>query len=116
MKKTWLVLAAFSLIGFMMACNNTNDMDDTPQDEPVILPEPTTITFDGTIEEINGQSALVAIDDGPILSSGDLVTIDLSIAPEDTFEIGDQVRVGYDGSVRESYPLQIDTLTVEKLN
>lgn len=66
-------------------------------------------------EEINGQSALIAIDNGQILSSGDKVIVDLLDTSEDSFECGDLVRVGYDGSVRESYPLQIDTLTLEKI-
>lgn len=113
MKKRWLVFTAVLLAGSKVACS-TND--DTPDDEFNSITGSTTVSFEGTIEEINGPSALVAIDDGSFLSLGDLVTIDSSISPENTFEIGDQVRVGYDGSVQESYPLQIDTLTVKKMN
>lgn len=113
MKKRWLILTAVVLLGFLTACG-TND--DKSEDTPPSITEPATATFEGTIEEINGQSALISIEDGQILSSGDKVTVDLAVASEDSFEIGDQVRVGYDGSVRETYPLQIDTLALEKIN
>lgn len=113
MKKLWVIVTAVFFLGFMTACSKG---EDAQSDEPPAETEPTILTFTGTIEEIHDQSALIVIDNGPILSSGDKVTVDLSVASEDSFEIGDQVRVGYDGFVRESYPLQIDTLTLEKVN
>ena len=112
-KKLWVIVTAIFFLGFMSACSTGEEA------QPDGLPaetEPTTLTFTGTIKEIHDQSALIVIGSGPILSAGDKVTVDLSVASKDSFEIGDQVRVGYDGSVRESYPLQIDTLTIEKMN
>lgn len=70
MKKRWLILTAVVLLGFLTACG-TND--DKSEDTPPSITEPATATFEGTIEEINGQSALISIEDGQILSSGILV-------------------------------------------
>lgn len=64
----------------------------------------------------NLNMALVEIEEGAILSSGDQVHIPLSIDDVDNFEVGDQVRIGYDGSVMESYPLQINMTFIEKVD
>ncbi len=70
-------------------------------------------TFIGTIEEITGNIGLVDIEEGEILSSGSSVSVDLSVNPTTTFDIGDKVTVGYDGKTMESFPLQINTISVE---
>jgi hypothetical protein len=72
-------------------------------------------TFTGTIEEINGQSALVSIEEGEILKSGSSVYVNLSVNSQGMFQVGDKVKVGYDGTTMESSPLQIKTLTLEKV-
>ena len=97
----------------MVACS-TNDV--TPDDKIKLIYNATTVHFDGTIEEINGQSVLVSVIEGFILNSGDKVIVDLSVDPEKPFEIGDKVRIKYVGTVRESYPLQIGPLSIEKIN
>lgn len=74
-----------------------------------------TFYFTGVIKEINGNSALVsskAFDNNP---EGD-VYVDLSINNEGFFVEGDKIKVGYDGNVMESYPLQINTLSVELID
>lgn len=64
-------------------------------------------TFEGTIKEINGISAVVEVDEGfPIRSSGDQVNITLDEAAASA-QVGDRVRVTYSGAVMESYPLQL---------
>lgn len=73
-------------------------------------------TFIGTIEEINGDNALVSIEEGEILNSGNKVDVNLSVASDTTFEIGDKVRVGYDGHIREIFPLGINTTFVELID
>lgn len=63
--------------------------------------------FEGTIKEINGQSAVIAVDEGfPIRNSGDMVSVMLD---ENTAsaQAGDRVRVTYSGAVMETYPLQL---------
>ena len=111
-KRGFVFLTAIITIG-LVACNADNH---TSHEDSSISTDSTTVTFDGTIEEINGDSVLVAIDAGEILRSGDKVTVDLSSAPDETFEIGDKVQVEYDGMIQESYPLQVNTLSIQKLD
>lgn len=111
-KRGFVFLTAILTIG-LVACNADNH---TSHEDSSISTDPTTVTFDGTIEEINGISALVAIDDGEILRSGDKVTVDLSSVADEIFEIGDKVQVEYDGMIQESYPLQVNTLSIQKLD
>lgn len=72
--------------------------------------------FSGTIESIHNDSAIIAIEEGEILSSGDKVSVNLSVNEEDTFAVGDRVVVEYDGAVMESYPLQVHTISVEHVS
>src|SRR5699024_124264 len=72
--------------------------------------------FIGIIENINGDQALVAIEEGSILTSGNQVMVDLSVAEKENFRTGDRIKVGYDGLVREYMPHGVNTLEVEKLD
>lgn len=118
MKKKLLLLFVALLIPFMFACRSEKS-EPVPNNGNGIVeePEPIESIFTGTIEEISSEtSALIVVDSGKILQSSDKVTIDLTKAPEDaTFEVGDKVKVSYDGEVRESYPAQINTISVEKI-
>ena len=111
-KRGFVILTAIITIG-LVACNADNH---TSHEDSSIGADPMPVTFDGIIKEINGDSALITIDDGEILSSGDKVTVDLSSAADETFETGDKIRVEYDGTIQESYPLQVDTLSIQKLD
>lgn len=70
-------------------------------------------TFIGVIEEVYEGSAIVYIEEGEILGSGDRAGVNLTVANEVIFEIGQRVKVGYTGPVGESYPLSIQTTSVE---
>lgn len=67
--------------------------------------------FTGTVLEVGEHSILVEADEGEdIRRSGDLISVSLDIEYEDgksTYHVGDKVTVYYDGSVAESYPLQV---------
>lgn len=100
MKKIWILLVAIIVSLLLMTCSN-------PDNGAVA-------TFTGTIKEINGQSAIINVDEGEaIRSSGDVVSVRLSVNEDVEFKIGDRVKVGYDGEVRESYPLSINTIFIE---
>ncbi|MDV2884667.1 hypothetical protein RYX45_05720 [Alkalihalophilus pseudofirmus] len=68
--------------------------------------------FTGMIESIHNDSAIIAIEEGEILSSGDMVGVNLAV----TFQVGDRVVVEYDGAVLESYPLQVHTISFEHVS
>lgn len=93
------------LIGLLPACSSSNSEQSDDSE--------TEHTFTGTIEIIEGQHATVDIEEGKILKSGRKVRVDLSVANDTTFQAGDEIRVGYDGEVRESGPLGINTTFVE---
>lgn len=102
-----LVLAAVSII----ACSNApdrgdgNDTVDTPME---------TVTFSGTIIELNENAAIVEPFEGEaIRGSADKISVNLQGYGE--FEIGDEIIVEYDGSVMESYPAQVNVLGVSKV-
>ena len=72
--------------------------------------------FSGTVVEINDDtSILVKVNENePITKSSDLILVSLDVKMSDVsvngrdFNIGDKVRIYYDGSIAESYPAQIN--------
>lgn len=42
--------------------------------------------------------------------------VNLSVNSDETFQIGDRIKVGYDGTIMESNPAQINTLSVELID
>lgn len=74
------------------------------------VPKTEIFNFTGTIKEITRNTALVnaKIEDGVVD-----VLVDLSVNNQETFAVGDKIKVGYDGIIKESNPAQINTLSVE---
>lgn len=118
-RKDILVIIIILLIFTLVACgdnkqgnnqqeNNQDRTDERDNNE-------TVVTFIGVIEEINGDMALVAIEEGEILKSGSLVDVDLSVSEDKEFKVGDRIKVAYDGDVMERHPLGINTSSVELL-
>ncbi|RIX50202.1 hypothetical protein D3P08_20325 [Paenibacillus nanensis] len=97
MKTTFTVFLMVLLCTFLFACGS----------------DAGKATFKGTIEEINGASALVNIVEGDILKSGRSVYVDLSVNSEVVFKVGDTIEVEYTGTVRETSPLSIDIVSVQ---
>ena len=111
MKKSYTLIIVIFLSCFLFACNSEDPK--VKEDEGS---EGNIITFIGTIEEISAQkTGLILVEEGGILQSSDKVWVNLSINPTETFQVGDKVKVGYDGEVKESYPAQIKTLSVERV-
>lgn len=116
MKKRTLFIFSTLLVVFLAGCNLIKDMTTNDSETPVEeVDEEDNPTFVGTIAEINGDMALVNIEEGDILSSGNQVNIPLSMENVDDFKVGDKVRIGYDGTVMESHPLQINLTSIEKI-
>ena len=68
----------------------------------------TVRTFEGTIEEVHGTIAWVAVDEGfPIYNSGSMVSVALD-GDASAAQAEDRVRVSYSGAVMETYPLQLE--------
>ena len=108
LRRKLTILFVIILTGLLSACGSS---DSDKSDDSEIKD-----TFTGTIETIENEVAIVDIKDGQILRSGKKVTVDLSVADDTTFEIGDKIKVGYEGAVRESGPLGINTTFVELID
>lgn len=104
-KRNCTILFVIILIGLLSACSSAgNDKADDSE---------TKDNFTGVIETIEDQNAIVDIEDGEILKSGRKVSVNYSVADDTTFQVGDEVKVGYEGEVRERKPPGINTTFVE---
>jgi len=101
MLRTFKALAIIVLI-IIAGCSNSNNGDD---EEPTEI-ETGSFYFTGKIKEIYDGTALVDGTRGKVL-------VALSVNDDQTFQVGDKVRVGYTGVIMESNPAQIKTLSVE---
>ncbi|GGK06144.1 hypothetical protein GCM10007063_30790 [Lentibacillus kapialis] len=104
-KRKSTILFAIILIGLLPACSFSGD-DKTNEVEK------TSSYFKGTIKKINGNNALVSakIFEGNPESD---VFVDLSVNSDKNFQVGDKIKVEFDGNILESNPAQINTLSVE---
>ena len=85
----------------LVACNT----EDVKYEDDSELP---LAYFTGTIEEINSPSRAVVNSD-----EYGRIFVNLSVNKDATFQVGDRVKVGFDGEIKESYPAQIKTKSVE---
>lgn len=115
MKKIIIVLCVALAVFGIAACTKDADMDrgDGSDDLDTAMD---TVTFAGTIIELNDDSAIVEPFEGEaIRGSADKISIDLGSSDE-TFAVGDTIEVEYDGAVMESYPAQVNVLGIEKID
>jgi len=103
LKNKIVLLCSILLSSILFACNATEVKNNEVQ-----------ATFVGIIEEVHGESATVFVTETEDKISG-LVTINLTVNDDDTFQVGDKVKVGYDGTTMEISPITIKTLTLEKV-
>lgn len=105
MKNLFKVILIIVLLTVVGCSNAMNEKDEEPTEIKTV-----TSYFTGTVKEINGNSALVSATLGG--GKGDVV-VDLSVNKDESFQVADQIKVGYDGTIMESNPAQINTLSVE---
>ncbi|WP_432357008.1 DUF3221 domain-containing protein [Sporosarcina sp. UB5] len=105
MKKTFKAFAIIVLL-IISGCSNLVNQNDEESSKI----ETVSSYFTGKIEDINGNTALVYAELGG--GKGN-VFVDLSVNSDQTFSVGDEIKVGYDGTIMESNPAQINTLSVE---
>ncbi|MDM5249359.1 hypothetical protein [Lysinibacillus sp. G4S2] len=100
MKKKYSLIITFLLCcGLLITCNSNSKVK---------------ATFIGVIEEmINDREAFVYVnktEDSPVYG---IIYVNLAKNPDETFQVGDKVKVGYDGTVQGTAPLTVTTLSVE---
>lgn len=104
-KRTFKIVLLIVLL-IISGCSNSVNQND----EEITETETVNSYFTGTIKEINGNTALVYAELGG--GKGN-VFVSLSVNSDETFQVGDEIKVGYDGTIMESNPAQINTLSVE---
>lgn len=66
--------------------------------------------FRASVIEVNDGSYIVQVDQEDI----DIATMDLfSISTDETFQLGDYVIIEFDGTVMESYPGQLNLISID---
>lgn len=101
------IFKAFAIIVLLPIIGCSNSIASSEENE--IKTE--SSSFTGTIKEINDNRALVSakVYEGNPESD---VFIDLSVNNAETFQVGDKVKVEFEGIIKESNPAQINTLSV----
>lgn len=96
MKKVLSLLLALTFIAALSGCNNRN-MDYITEHEPNIT---------GIVYDVGNSCCMID-------SDGSKYQISLKAENPDSYtdvRIGDEITVYYDGTVAESYPMQINTV------
>ncbi len=113
MKRILIFALAICFCSFTFtACSGEKESEDINSQEVV----DSIAIFKGVISEIDEKSAIVDVnaDQEHILSSGDKVSVNLSISQQE-FVVGDEIVVYYSGEIMESYPLQVNVSDIELL-
>lgn len=70
--------------------------------------------FTGVVTEVADKAIIVSVDEGEDeLKSSDKMVVSLDVKLKDSmtyFNVGDKIKVFYDGTIAESYPAQINTV------
>lgn len=105
MRKILLKAVAIIALLTIVGCSNSiNENDENTTDS-----ETPSFYFTGTIKEIYDGTALVDGTRGKVF-------VTLTVNNNEVFHVGDKVRVGYNGTIMESNPAQIETLSVERVD
>ncbi len=102
MKKITLILLSFLCTIVMVGCRR--DLNYIISNKPSVL---------GTVEEITDSAMLITCHDLQGYEQDVQCWVSLDVEYEDglsEYSIGDIVDVFYDGTIAESYPLQINTV------
>ncbi|MGI6664710.1 MAG: DUF3221 domain-containing protein [Christensenellaceae bacterium] len=101
MRKLFCFILCFGCAFGMVGCAKKLNMH-------TVLKEP---NFAGIVEEVDEKSILVKVkEDEGAHKSSDLIVVSLNVEIKDglsEYEVGDEVRVYYDGNIAESYPAQV---------
>ncbi len=109
MKKLITLMLALMCILVLTGCQNLPVENDTP---PGVLPNDGNVTFIAQVLEVHSGSYLVQ----PVEGSAELNSADKITVPAQegvNAQVGDYIKITYDGQLMESYPAQIHQATIE---
>lgn len=110
MRKCVTVLLTMLMIGLMVGCNMHEPLVNS--ENVAGLEDMTTVSFDAEISAINKSTYLVI----PLKGSEELKSADKfevaikNLEPSPEPEVGDVIRIVYDGNIAETYPAKIDNV------
>ncbi len=95
MRRIVLLIVLFSLLLVQNGCGIKRSAGKQP-------------AFDGIVISDNGGSLMIAVSGkGDVLSPFEPVSVSYAKAEKESFPMGTLIRITFDGTVRESYPVQI---------
>ena len=105
MKKILAILLITSCLIMLGACNTNAENNETSTSD-IAAPLNAVYEFNAKVLEINEQYLLVEpANDSNEAQSSDKIKISLGNVPSpDHLEIGDSVKIAYDGMIQELYP------------
>lgn len=107
-KLTSLVLVLVCILG-LVGCSQ-----DKPNDNPDQNISNELYTFKAEVLEVHGESLMVKPEDGSNeLSSSDKITFSIKDVFDEEVNVGDIVKITYNGIILESYPAQIHISKLE---
>lgn len=110
MKRKFGLLVLLLLVGLLTACSSSDDKKNKDNAGESIGTEEVSTEFTGTIKEINGNMAIV----NAKIGGGEMdVFVNISLNKDVTFEVGNEIKVEHGGTILESHPAQINTISVE---
>lgn len=107
------VLVILLVVGLTYGCGHSSKRNGIGDRNTDFINENETFNFTGRILEIiDTDSAIVK---GVLIENNPegKVLVDLSVNEDEGFEVGDHVKVEFDGPIMESNPMKIHTLSVE---
>jgi hypothetical protein len=107
MSRLFKALAVIVLLIVVGCSDSTRENDDG-----IAEYESVNTYFTGKIQKLinDGDEAIVYAKLGG--SEGEVI-VNLTVNSDRTYQVGDKVKVGYDGTIMESTPAKINTLSVE---
>lgn len=109
MKKIFAIILALACIMALAGCQSLPVDNDTP---PGVLPSDGNVTFIAKVLEVHSGNYLVQPVEGSAeLNSADKITVPAQESVN--AQVGDYIKVTYDGQLMESYPAQIHRATIE---
>lgn len=109
MKKIFAIILALMCIMALAGCQSLPANNDTP---PGVLPSDGNVTFIAKVLEVHSGNYLVQPVEGSVeLNSADKITVPVQSGVN--AQVGDYIKVTYNGQLMESYPAQIHQATIE---
>jgi|SRR5690625_234668 len=112
-KGIMIFLMVFLVATYISACGNSTKQESIDDYNLYLSPPDEPFYFTGTIEEMIDEDRAIVLASIVENNPEGLVFVNLSVNKNEKFQVGNKVKVGFDGTIMESSPAKINTLSVE---